>query len=225
MINYLPVVSFDDWVCIDGFDIIRDRLRKDTDGKLASALKTLHVSEEMVQAIGLPELIRNLARDDKVKKKQIQNLEKIGELSTLLDGDFGSRRDKKRLFRENPKFTKSITAELVKNSLSGYYFIPNFSEQEGGPGYVILLREPSSMPFGLACRIARGLSLDDAKGDLEAAHHIAFQSNDFAMPVRKIASPHIEHLLQTFSLLYGRIGLPDLPENITRLPEQHLLEA
>jgi len=39
--------------------------------------------------------------------------------------------------------------------------------------------------------------------------YIDFTLTDFAMPIGEIVSPYVEHLLQTFSHLFGRIGLPD----------------
>jgi hypothetical protein len=39
--------------------------------------------------------------------------------------------------------------------------------------------------------------------------HLSFTHSDFAMPIGELTSPQVEHLLQTFSFLFGRIGLPD----------------
>jgi hypothetical protein len=38
---------------------------------------------------------------------------------------------------------------------------------------------------------------------------LAVKSDDLAMPVGIISSPNLEHLMQTFAMMFGRIGLPD----------------
>jgi hypothetical protein len=101
--------------------------------------------------------------------------------------------------------------ELANHKLAGYYFLPKLETDGNETGFVALLREVNHLPRKLARLIAGGLDAT-SEGLSDQSHWLAlvdFTHSDFAMPVGEITSPQVEHLLQTFSHLFGRIGLPD----------------
>jgi hypothetical protein len=99
----------------------------------------------------------------------------------------------------------------MNHKLSGYYYLPAIDASSEQEGYVALLREVTYLPRALVSLIAKGVSQDDSilQGVPNWTVYLDFEVSPFAMPIGELASPHIEHLLQTFSYLFGRIGLPD----------------
>lgn len=81
-------------------------------------------------------------------------------------------------------------------------------------GYVALLREVKHIPRELALAIASGLDADAylalQQQQPECAGRLAVGKDDFSLPLGILRSPDIEHLMQEFSWLFGRIGIEDL---------------
>ena len=99
--------------------------------------------------------------------------------------------------------------DLIEHKLPGYYFLPRISPDLDIEG-VVLMREIYHIPSTVCGRIAGGLSRDDALTlDADCLRYFSFTQDDFVMPVGEVVSPSIEHLLQSFSNLFGRIGLQD----------------
>lgn len=48
ILNYLPVVSLDDWLLVDGFDILHARLDAEADGGLKGCMKEGGVAESIL---------------------------------------------------------------------------------------------------------------------------------------------------------------------------------
>ncbi|MBR0999622.1 hypothetical protein, partial [Bradyrhizobium liaoningense] len=113
--------------------------------------------------------------------------------------------------RKSTQATVRICGASSNHKLAGYYFLPKLETDGNETGFVALLREANHLPRKLARLIAGGLDAT-SEGLSDQSHWLAlvdFTHSDFAMPVGEITSPQVEHLLQTFSHLFGRIGLPD----------------
>src|SRR6185369_14754044 len=113
--------------------------------------------------------------------------------------------------------SKGIISELLNHKLNGYYYLNALSpEHEEGDHFIILLREVSHVPRVLAMRIAHGLEYKEystlcqqyplVEGSLE------MKPDGFCMPLGGMKSPDIEHLMQKFAELFGRIGIDDPDE-------------
>jgi hypothetical protein len=91
-----------------------------------------------------------------------------------------------------------------------------------------LLRETTFIPREIAIKVARGAEKSSLEHDgnlLSATTCLSFDCDDFAMPISQVPSPDIEHVLQSFSMMFGRIGLPDpdpmlISELSQRVPER-----
>lgn len=93
----------------------------------------------------------------------------------------------------------------------GYYFLERLYPNAEAEGFVCLLREGSSLPKEIAEELANGLSTE-RWGEL--AHqgvqgHFEFLDLDLAGPVTQLGSPTIEHVMQSYANLFGRIGIAD----------------
>jgi hypothetical protein len=116
-----------------------------------------------------------------------------------------------------PRIVDGVLNELVYQRLNGYYFLPSVSVHEGDAGFVVLLREIQHMPRRLASAILKGISRQEFEQILadypELIGRLAIKGDDAALPIGILRSPNIEHLMQCFSMLFGRVGIPDPSED------------
>jgi hypothetical protein len=119
------------------------------------------------------------------------------------------------LFQEAPKFMEILLKELVEQRLLGYYFLPLVEIDGDDRGFIVLLREIHLMPRKLARVIIGGIAKAElgelVRLDSSLEARLQILDGDMAMPLSVIRSPNVEHILQSFSLLFGRIGIVDTP--------------
>ncbi|WP_370155337.1 hypothetical protein [Bradyrhizobium ottawaense] len=218
MLNYAPAVPLRDWLKVDGYELVLSRASADSASRIASALKTidlpLSILSSQTPASILETYIRADDADKKLKRAETKFVELDQRVQQLARWKQGYSADNRDLFEHCETIVQNLVKELIHHRLAGYYFLPRLEADSEDTGFVILLREVSHLPRDLARLIATGLDATNAL--LPTRSHwlayIDFTLSDFAMPVGELTSPQVEHLLQTFSHLFGRIGLPD-PDN------------
>lgn len=207
VLNYVPVVTLDNWLMVDGFDIIRERAERESRGKLRGFLKTQGLAESILIAQSLHDIYDSLLPT--LKKKEPDQLKAIIaqiELSTI-----NHRTKISEFFSEFDHIKCTLIEELIHHKVNGYYFLPNVYIDESKRGYVVLLREATFVPREVAPLIAHGVDLPTLKASEtpNILNCLNFSIDDFAMPISQVPSPEIEHILQSFSMMFGRIGLAD----------------
>ena len=121
---------------------------------------------------------------------------------------------------------KALMSELVSQRLLGFYFLSQIEFDGGDSGYVVCLRDVRHLPRKVALQVGSGLPKPRGPIPRKIDACLSFAHEDFAMPVGTLPSPLIEHLMQAFSLLFGRIGLADLPDSyISELWERQGLDG
>jgi hypothetical protein len=112
-----------------------------------------------------------------------------------------------------PKLKDGLLSELAHQRLAGYYFLNRVEPDGEDCGYVALLREIQAMPRLVARAVAEGLDNgrfgEMCKAEPELRGRLCIAQDDPAMPVGLLRSPNLEHLMQSFSLLFSRIGIDD----------------
>lgn len=212
VLNYLPIVPLASWLEVDGSDILLSRLAADGAGALKNAMDEAKIPEALLlsqTAEGIAESIAASDADKAVKRAALRFLELWNnklELERL-----GSEKLAKEIFDVNAKSSAKLIKELVTQSLSGYYFLPSVASPGDDDGYVILLREVKHLGWDLSRLVAGGLGPEEGDGHLGTSE-LSFRHTNFAEPVGELRSPHVEHVMQCFSSLFGRIGLPDTPK-------------
>lgn len=206
--SYIPIVSIDDWICKDGFFIAKNRIRSEYLSTISNRLVSLNKSEEMMNYIGLSVIRDKVLSDNKIDKKIKIKIDKVISL------DSHENYEDLTIEKEDiDKLLKKIINELVKYSLSGYYFIEKVDNKEGF--YVALLRELRFIPSNIVYKLSKGFiptRKEDALG-------ILFEKEVETFFCCKLNSPYIEHLMQLFSLQYARIGIDDFKEVTNVLQE------
>jgi len=215
VLNYTPVVPLKDWLRIDGYELILARVAADLDSRVESALKVVGLPESILnsQTVSsiLEEYIRSPEADKKLTKAEPKFIELDQRCQELARWRLGYSPDNVDIFDRCSLLVRGVVKDLVYHKLSGYYFLHKLEVDAEETGYVALLREVSHLPRRLAKLISAGLDATDGEVSAhpEWLTYIDFRFSDFAMPIGEISSPQVEHLLQTFSHLFGKIGLPD----------------
>ncbi|MBS1165380.1 MAG: hypothetical protein H6R00_1405 [Proteobacteria bacterium] len=223
VLNYVPVVTLDDWLMVDGLDLIRERAEKESYGKLKGFLKAHDVAESILISQTLRDLSSSIFSGLKEKEKQqFESIITQIELSTT-----GCIPNISKFFEEFERTKVSLIEDLIHHKVTGYYFLPGVYTSDPKRGFVVLLREASFVPRDIAPLIANGADLATLKTSKtpNAVNCLNFSIDDFAMPISQIPSPEIEHILQSFSMMFGRIGLADpdpllISELRNRIPEK-----
>ncbi|SMO77387.1 hypothetical protein [Ruegeria faecimaris] len=224
VLNYVPVVELQDWVRRDGLDILVDQELNDQRGQLVRMLKQAQVSEALLQAVPHREIAETHFQKDegsKAKKtaaKKFHDLvDEMEKFSLLVAADGGG--DIFEWFtRERGKQVGELVRRLSRHAVLGHYFLealePDTTEHKG---YVCLLREVSTIPRPVADKLGKGLDQSTyAKqcNNSQFGSQLQIPEGGLAMPLIEIGSPTIEHIMQSFSNLFGRIGVADPIETV-----------
>lgn len=197
----------------DGWELIYSRLAKEKAGSFAGLLKEHKISPSVLNSASRKEIVLAYFQGDQAEKsakkqetRAIQLADEADRIETLNAND---ATDRNWLLKLSPKVVATVTKELIEHKLTGFYFFPAVSG-DLEEGYVALMREVSFLPRELAKKIAQGVTKAEAAGlGGRFGQFLQFETTDFSMPVGQLGSPNIEHLLQSFSLMFGRIGVTD----------------
>ncbi len=217
--NYLPVVALDDWLHRDGKQILARKLRSDSLGALENLLKKYGYSTSIIETESPEVIVTQLFPLDSTDKK-ISAARKDAE-PILAKFVLAQRAEQSapqdhvcaEIRTNYPKLVSGMLDDIVHHKLSGYYFLDCVDVYGDDHGYVVLIREIQTMPRELAQLILDGI---DAQGFTSACEkcpeykgRLQFGGINYAMPLAILKSPNIEHLLQTFAMLFSRIGIAD----------------
>lgn len=218
VLNYLPLVKLSDWLRRDGLDMLLEIERRNMNGKLKGMLKQAQLSESLPMAVSLEQIATThfpLEEGSKSQRNASRKFHdfirenKAFEAAAERDADITLA-----WFTENRiKDIENLVRRLSRHDVLGHYFLETISQNgENAEGYVCLLREVMTLPRNVAAKIGKGLdqvtyrdicTVEVYESGLSIGH------DDLAMPVVEIGSPTIEHILQSFSQLFGRIGVAD----------------
>lgn len=224
--NYVPVVKFDDWLHRDGVRILAQRVIKEATGELRNCLKQLEFAPSILGTTAPHDVLRVIfdaedatakvkARRGAFEKNCLRHQRADGCLGSTLDPDAVSA-----LLASEEAAAGKIIKELCQNAVAEAYFLAGVEPDEDCPGYVVLLREIRHIPRALAAGIVRGLDADSyaalCDGDPRNSGRISISGDDFSWPTGVVQSPFIEHLMQRLTLLFSRIGVTDVSDEIVR---------
>ncbi len=219
VLNYLPLVKLKDWLHRDGLDILVEQEKNEQSGNLKTMLRQAGLSDALATAIPLEEIKKAHFSEDQSNKGHRKLSEKFAAYVTEVR-DFHaieSGGDSEALFswfsRNRTKNIEEIVRRLSRHGVLGHYLLERIATEDlEGTGYVCLLREVVTLPRNVAERIGKGLDKPTYESLCDATltgQGLQIGAEDLAMPVIEIGSPTIEHILQSFSNLFGRIGVAD----------------
>lgn len=216
--NYFPVVRLSDWKNRDGKRIFCSRVKKQIRSGSRDILLHAGFSPSILEYQSIAQILDRLfprkSLDKRIKNarsRAIAFLQQEQLLSKTLGSD--DETDLNQLSDEFHKLRNGLLKELVEQRLNGYYFLPRVDVADTDRGYVVILREIQHVPRDIARKIANGLSRDEYEEFMQTRivddQALNWSKTAYSMPISCLASPFLEHLMQTFSNLFCRIGLPD----------------
>ncbi|MER9229743.1 hypothetical protein NKI39_29830 [Mesorhizobium sp. M0664] len=132
MLNYVPVVSLDDWLVTDGLDLMLSRASADTTGKLKGALKTAGIAESLLNSQSPRQIFDSFFLDDysKGKKpaKQFFDIVEVCEFLASFQRNISLCID--NLYKQFDAQKKRLLEELIRHNLSGHYFLSRVFDGE-----------------------------------------------------------------------------------------------
>lgn len=200
--SYLPIVSFDSWLCTEFPKILYKKINKNLYTNLVSAFTSIGGSELLLKTYPLDIIITKFSNEG--KNKQRENFHKKIQEYRLLDtlkNEEISITEIKKIISSFDKDTESILNDLISQNLQNYYFLDDISQS--GP-HIVKLRDVYHIKSQHATRLKSGIKLPN----------ITLKNYDMSYIIGEIRSPYIEHILQKFSSLFIRIGIDDPDKSI-----------
>ena len=217
--SFIPVVSLRDWIFKDGAEITLRRLIDDSENTLENILNDCKLSLTVLRTASkneiIEKLLRPLAEKDRKFETKIQKF-KSTQSSIDLAEEALSNSSKElvcKALHQAPKLLDKVIKELAENKIMGHYLLRGMMTlNDEDSDHVALLREVHHIPNSVAQRILNGISATEWSSDLAklARCPVFLGSEDYSMPVAKLRSPWIEHLMQSWSLLFTRIGVENI---------------
>ncbi|TGP40552.1 hypothetical protein EN871_27720 [bacterium M00.F.Ca.ET.228.01.1.1] len=221
IVNYLPVVTVEDWLQSHGGLLSIDREYAETKNRFKNLLVKKQLSETLLEvhspiqiaAFNFPYPEESSGQKAAKERKDADEARAIAsrmsELTGCLDSPLPNRETIGPVISSCLKSAELVVKELVSHRLAGYYFLPTLgklTEQASDKGYVVLLREVHHIPRQTVSRLISGVAKDEFR---TPERSLRFDCFDFAYPVAELQSPWTEHLMQVFCNLFGRIGVSD----------------
>ena len=213
-----------DWLRRDGLDILHEQELNERAGKLKGMLRKENLSEALPASIPLAEIGKvHFPLDEGTKAKKAASKKFWEFLKECDQFDEVGRQDNPDLmfmwFATNrASKVEDIIRRLSRHAVLGHYFLETLSEEGGSAkGYVCLLREVATLPKIVAEKLGKGLDSESYKEICQFrsdSFGLIFEADNLAMPVVQIGSPTMEHILQSFGSLFGRIGVEDPFEEV-----------
>src|SRR5262249_11838328 len=209
-------VSLRDWWHMDGAALLLDRALRDQMSALRDILKTAGHADSIL-SVQAPRTVIDTLFPETTVSSGLKTRNRALAIVTAIEEIASCKLPlaTEQLSNVCNTFSKSRRAlmdELLKGRLAGFYFVPVIEFDGPDDGFVVLLREVRHLPRAVAGAVGAGLirPLDDS-GLATFMPHLSFVGDDFAMPIGQLPSPLTEHVMQSFTMLFSRIGLEDLP--------------
>ena len=208
-IHYLPIINIDDWVRNEARNVLKRRWIEGLHKYLNNKLKEVGVNDGFLDTGLSDDDILKVAKTLIKKEKAYQEFEEKYFLYRLqTEENF-----KKSLLDNQQKgILKTLIKDLVKGNVHSFYFIESWNNSDKYPYKVILLRDVRRIRYDIAMKIAKGLFEEEMLQDEIKFNDLSLSKNkDNLFYINsQIKSPFIEHILQSFSYNFCRVGVEDL---------------
>lgn len=213
MVHYLPIVSFDDFLCKEIIGDLKEEWIKELKTNLGSRMKEKGISPSFLDRnlshADFETLIRANFKKTKEADKFMDDYDKYQKApGTAIKDVVSDSRGEGKLKHEIDR--------LVNNENTNYHLIEDWgdNDSENQSFKVILLREIKEITLECALSLPDGLLETDITPDFLSCNSLSVSADksNFYYVDSEVASPYIEHILQRFSNNFIRIGVEDLPK-------------
>jgi len=208
-IHYLPIINIDDWVKNEAKNVLKRKWIEELCKYLNNKLKEVGVGEDFLDSGLSDDDILKVARTLITKEKAYQEFE---EKYFLYRSQTEENFRKSLLGTQQKGSLKTLIKDLVKGNVHSFYFIESWNDSDKYPYKVILLRDVRRIRYDIAMKIAKGIFEEDMLQDEIRLNDLSSsENNDNIFYIHsQIKSPFIEHILQSFSYNFCRVGVEDL---------------
>lgn len=194
----LPIYSLSEWFCAFGEDMMYKKMYSSMVTAFNNNMNKLGMPKDCYKIYDKKDIIEALS--DKLTK----------ELSDILSFLYDKKIDYDQ--KSNKKSKETLIGDIVKNKNQGFYFIECLERGCKQEGYVVDLRSPFLIPSEVAFLISNGIDNIIYGKNKDLSNYLFFKDDDLIYSSSTLNSPYIEHLMQSFSQVFTRIGLDDLSE-------------
>lgn len=198
-INYLQVMKLEDWWNVHGKKLIYKKAASNIEKEVLKIFKRYHFHEDLLKYYPADLLVEKILAKSSEDAKSLEALLNVSE-DNIFELPYAFVMAAK----------KSTLSDVLKNRISGYYFLESIDPHGDDHGYVIDLRNPMTLPMELIKDIKSGVESDGVFASYGVGQVMKVPDGETVMLFSCILSPYIEHIMQSFSSLFSRIGLEDL---------------
>lgn len=207
-VHYVPIVRFSSWVR----RVLRPRLegewRNSLKNSINQELKNCGAGQNLLDYFNNKDMILAIA-------KAKMNPNKYNSFSEKCTYYFDGNDAEKKKYLIEVSHAKDILQRLIRYDFHAYYLIESWSK-DSADYMILLLRDIRRMKFSTAVRFPGYFTASNEKMEF-------FKENDLCSPPdvdtlygveTRIISPYIEHIMQSFSHNFTRIGVTDYDSNV-----------
>lgn len=217
-LTFLPVVTMEEWIWHDALPRCVATQKKSAESSLRQHLVKKDGSSVVLDVYGIDAGFSAADPKDsgitkqKVRYREAEDTKKV---------------DLHKWSDLPSSIINALTSEagnLIKGGLQNYHFIdsvePSFGAEKKSPGcgYVVILRDIKAISRELALLLPDGIDAEKIS-EIQKTDPSAFQlsigEDDLCFPTGELRSPFVEQMMQNFSLLFGRVGVSDVPNAYT----------
>ena len=200
---YLPMVSFESWLAVDFPLLFINYLKKDTYGGLRSTLKQLNMSDSIVGKYKSNQIkeVADKFLDGNINNALKKFLDKLSDVEKYQEHKITDE----EIISKYHKFKEPILNDLISNKNPDFYLIENRKFI-----YVIRVKELNRLTRDFLFKLAGGIDHSLSGEELRDNDIRQLNQDELFMPIFKIKSPYIEHIMQHFMQQFNRIGVEDL---------------
>lgn len=207
--HYLPVIDFDIWVDRELRSILLKDHYANLRGKINQKLENAGAGKNVMEVFETEEQILQLG-SAKINSKEMADFENT--CRQYFEKDASAEKE----YLKDEKHYKKILKDLLANGIHGYYLIESWENADDFK--IIILRDVRRMSIStrLYYEQWQNRGIEDElflrKNDVSDAT----KYTDYYRIVGCIKPPFIEHIMQSFSYNFTRIGIPSLDEGIAQ---------
>lgn len=214
-LTFLPVVRMEEWLWFESLPKCIEEQKKSAISSIRSHLLRKFGTSVALDAFGVDAAFDAADQTDKgVIKQRTQYLEAEAAQSTkLFEWD--------KLPKTIAARIKADASQLIAGKNQNFHFIDKVvanygtNEKKLECGHVAILRDIRAISRHLALRVVNGIDhhqLIDLNKKDPTTYQLEISDDELIYPTGELTSPFVEHLMQNFAMLFGRIGVTDAPD-------------
>lgn len=206
-VHYVPIVRFSSWV--------RRVLKPCLEMEWRKSLKN-EINQELIQCGAGQNLLDYFNKESILKiagEKMKRN--KLVDFSVKCASYFDGNEEEEKKYLTNVSKSKYILDRLIRYEIHAYYLIESWNK-DCNDYMVLLLRDIRRMKFSTAVRFPGWFTAGSEKIEYFAENDLCRPSNSDTLygVETRILSPYIEHIMQSFSHNFTRIGVADYDSDV-----------